>query len=120
MEIRNCATCGVPIGGQNHVLLQDNRLSDLADMTPVNYVLREIEDEDPRADMFQTVRSLTPKALRTLRLFMHALLYVGSISFTNHSVAIRTVLDSRYANPRSVEDFFKSHVKVYFFTILVC
>jgi hypothetical protein len=110
MEIRNCATCGVQIGGQDHNLLGNNRLSNLADMTPVNYVLREVLG-DPRADMFQTARSLTPKALRTLRLLMHILLFVGSISIQNHTTASRGLLDSQYANPRNMQDFFKSHME---------
>jgi hypothetical protein len=109
MEIRNCATCGAQIGGKNHNLLSTNTLSNLTDQTPTDYVLREIGD-DHRADMFQTVRELTPKALRTIRIFMHALLYVGSIAFQNHAAASRTLIDSRYANPSSVQEFFRSHL----------
>ncbi len=109
MEIRTCATCGVQIGGEHHNLLNSNRTSDLTDMTPKNYVLHETIDK--RADMFFTVRSLTPKALRALRLFMHALLYVGSITSSTHVSSCKSLLDSKFTNPSNITAFFQSQLE---------
>eukprot|EP00808_Paulinella_micropora_P005146 g2757.t1 len=118
MQILQCATCGVDIGGENHNLLGTNK--DLKNKAPdqqteLNYCLRTPEEEK---DPLLTVRSLSPTSTRTIRLLLHAALTLGALSAPDSGAwdqtARHTILNAAYFPPGgaiSASSHFLAHLR---------
>ncbi len=118
MQIGRCASCGVPIGGQNHqalagqqVIGHQTAVAAAGGQAETGYCFRSVAEEaDASAG---APRGMAPTTDRMLRLTLHAALLVGAVS----SGAVGApwggpaVFNRAHTNPPDVVGFVVDHVR---------
>ncbi|XP_057214799.1 E3 ubiquitin-protein ligase rnf213-beta-like isoform X2 [Triplophysa rosa] len=101
MELSKCATCGVPIGGQNHIpVLGFIPVSGITDMTRTGHILGNAENRSEAPN-----RNLSLAQSCVLRLCLHLAMLQGAI---HHQQGIRNMIQSAF---HSVFEFLWQHLE---------
>jgi hypothetical protein len=112
MEKLNCPTCGAVIGGIDHELDPSNKKkATQQDQTLPGYVLGPVQPNSESS--FGSERNLSPVAFRILRIFLHSLLLVGSVTNIHTRNAIVSLIHkctARNLATGSVAQFLLDHL----------
>eukprot|EP00026_Physarum_polycephalum_P000277 Phypoly_transcript_00277.p1 GENE.Phypoly_transcript_00277~~Phypoly_transcript_00277.p1 ORF type:complete len:1647 (+),score=288.14 Phypoly_transcript_00277:317-4942(+) len=112
MEKLNCPTCGAVIGGIDHELEPSNKKkANTQDQTSPGYILGPVQPNSESS--FGSERNLSPVAFRILRIFLHSLLLVGSVTNINTRNEIVKLIQKGTARnlvPTSVSQFLLDHL----------